>query len=380
VYAANTGSSSVSVFQIEAGGALVTVPDSPFSAQSQPESIVFDPAGNFAYVANAGSNDISAFKIDRATGSLNQIGNFPAGVTPVALAVDSTGAFLYATNAGSNNTSAYKINANSGMLTLVSTYPAGTTPGSIATITASIPLVTSVDTPGGGTSISQNGWIEIKGKNLAPVSLGTGGMTWSNAPDFASGRMPVSLNNVSVTVNGKSAFVYYISATQLNVLSPLDNTVGAVPIIVTVGGISSMPFISSLQSSSPAFPLLSGTKYIVATHTDNSLVGPPSMSVPGYPFTAAQPGETIVLYAFGFGLPTAPLANGSSTQSGTLPTLPVIQIGAGQGVVTFAGVIGPGLYQFNVTVPIASLSGDNLVICTYKGIASPLGDLLYVHP
>ena len=46
-------------------------------------------------------------------------------------------------------------------------------------------------------------------------------MTWSNAPEFASGRMPTQLAGVSVTVNGRPAYVYFVSPAQINVLTPL---------------------------------------------------------------------------------------------------------------------------------------------------------------
>jgi len=57
-----------------------------------------------------------------------------------------------------------------------------------------------------------------------------------------------------------------------------------------------------------------------------------------------------LLYAFGFGLPAGPLISGSGSQSDRLPTPPVVQIGGRAATVTFAGVIGPGLYQLNVIV------------------------------
>jgi len=103
--------------------------------------------------------------------------------------------------------------------------------------------------------------------------------------------------------------------------------------------------------------------------------------VPGYTFTPAQPGEIIVLYGAGFGLPGSPtvLVNGSSTQSGQLPTLPVIQIGGVAASVIYAGIAGPGLYQFNVTVPAGTANGDTAVQATYGGVSTPVGDLISVH-
>lgn len=240
--------------------------------------------------------------------------------------------------------------------------------------------ITSVNAAGAtGSDSAPNDWIEIRGTNLTPASIGPAGMTWSSAPDFASGRMPTSLSGVSVTVNGRPAFVYFISATQINALSPLDNTTGPVQVVVTNNGTSSAPFAMNMRSAAPSFPLVGTTQYVVATHADYSLVGPTSLSSPGYPFTPAQPGETIILYGFGFGLPTTALVNGSSSQSGPLPSLPVTQIGGLPATVTFAGVISPGLYQLNVIVPSAAQSGDNSLTCTYNGSTSPTGDLIAVQ-
>ena len=64
--------------------------------------------------------------------------------------------------------------------------------------------------------IAPNTWVEIKGSDLATagrladlagVGLQRGGLT-----------MPTQLDGVSATVNGKAAYVYYISPTQLNIL------------------------------------------------------------------------------------------------------------------------------------------------------------------
>src|SRR6185503_18101852 len=108
------------------------------------------------------------------------------------------------------------------------------------------------------------------------------------------------------------------------------------------------------------------TKYVAATE-GRFYVGPTSLSSPGFPFLPAQPGDTIAIYAFGFGLPSTPLVNGSASQSGELPSKPVIQIGGVPATISFAGVISPGLYQFNVIVPSTVPNGDNLVTCTYAG-------------
>jgi uncharacterized protein (TIGR03437 family) len=237
------------------------------------------------------------------------------------------------------------------------------------------PFITSIDTAGGFPDIAQNSWTEIKGANLGPAT----GVTWSNAPDFASGRMPTQLNNFSVTVNGKSAYMYYVSSTQINVLTPLDNTLGPVEVVVSDGTTSSLAFTANLRPAAPSFLLLGATQYDAATHLNSSLVGPVAISVPGYSFTPAQAGETIELYSTGFGLPVTTLTPGSSMQYGSLPTLPTVQIGGAPATVGFAYVISPGLYQLDVVVPAGAVSGDNSLTVSYGGFTSALGILIAIQ-
>jgi len=246
-------------------------------------------------------------------------------------------------------------------------------------IAVATPSITAVSTPGGFPDITQNGWIEIRGANLAPAGAGPSGTTWDEAVAFESRILPDELGGVRVTINGKPAFVYFVSANQVNVLSPLDDTAGTVEIVLTSGGISSAPFTANLRAAAPSFSLVGSTQYIVATHADYSLVGPPSLSSPGYTFTPARGGETIVLYAFGLGLPATPLVNGASTQFGSLPVFPQVQIGGQTAAMSYAGAISPGLYQLNVTIPQNVTSGDNKITLVGNGQSSPNGDLIRVQ-
>jgi uncharacterized protein (TIGR03437 family) len=238
------------------------------------------------------------------------------------------------------------------------------------------PLVTSVNVAGGGGQIAPNTWLEIKGNGLAPSSTAAG-LLWSTAPEFLQGKMPTTLGGISATVNGKAAYIYYASPTQVNVLTSLDATTGPVDVILKNGTTATAAFTAVERAASPAFFLFGGTNYIAASHVDYSYLGPASLSVPGYPFTPAKPGETVVLYANGFGLPATALTEGSSSQSSQLSELPVIQIGGATANVIFAGVVNPGLYQFNVTVPASVPDGDNAVSLTYKNLQAP-GALLTV--
>lgn len=248
------------------------------------------------------------------------------------------------------------------------------------------PTVYSVSTAYGGDGIAQNTYIVIKGANLVPATTAASGAIWSTAPSFASGLMPTQLDGVSVTVNNKPAFVYfYCSAAtdpscvedQLNILTPLDNTIGSVPVVVTSGTVSAPSFTASMQAVAPSFLLFSAAGYVAATHLNGGLIGPTSL-YPGYS-TPATPGELIVLYTVGFGLPSTALVNGSSTQTGSLPVLPVCTVGGTPATLSFAGLISPGLYQLNLTVPASAAGGDNPIACIYNGFSTPAGDLLTVQ-
>ena len=56
--------------------------------------------------------------------------------------------------------------------------------------------------------------------------------------------------------------------------------------------------------------------------------------------------------------------------------MPVCTVGGYPANLTFAGVVSPGLYQLNLTIPIAAANGDNLVSCSYGGFTTPTGDLI----
>jgi len=231
---------------------------------------------------------------------------------------------------------------------------------------------TVVNTAGGTPTIAPNTWLEIHGSNLAQTTE-----TWSNA-DFSKG-LPTSLGGVTATINGKQAAIYYISPTQLNVLGPVDTAAGPVSVQVTTAYGTTAPLNPTEQAIAPGFLEFDApTGHVTSTHLDYSLLGPSSLSQPGYVFTPAKPGETVVLYATGFGQPNPPIAN-QLTGAGPLPTLPAVTIGGLPAQVSFAGLVSPGLYQFNVVIPPSAPNGDLPLSALYNGVSTQSGVLITVH-
>jgi uncharacterized protein (TIGR03437 family) len=248
-------------------------------------------------------------------------------------------------------------------------------------------VISSVNTAGSPVSagIAQNTWLEIRGTNLVPATTPAAGVIWNSASSFAQGQMPTGIDGVSATVNGKAAYIYYVCSAatspcpvdQVNVLSPLDNTTGSVQVVVTNGTSASAPFTVMLNANVPSFFLFSGS-YVVATHANGKLLGPTTL-YPGLS-TPAAPGEEIVLWGTGFGLPSTAITAASSSQSGSLPTLPVCKIGTDNAPVAFAGLVGTGLFQVNLMVPnTAATTGDRSITCTYNGASTPATDLITVQ-
>ena len=221
----------------------------------------------------------------------------------------------------------------------------------------------------GTPAIAPNAYVSIYGTNLSSTSPGR---TWS-AADLANG-LPAALDGTSVTIDGKNAYVEYVSPGQVNVIAPPDTAAGPVPVQVTVNGQSSNIATVTLQAVAPAFFTFDG-KYLAATHADGTLVGPVGL-FPGTPSnftTPAKPGEIVILYANGFGATNPPAPVGQPTQVfSPFVTNPRITVG-GLAADAIGGLIPPfaALYQINVTLPASLPSGDLPVVGSTGGVSSP---------
>jgi uncharacterized protein (TIGR03437 family) len=328
---------------------------------AEPTTLIEGADGNFYGTAFTGGSGDSGtiFKLTTG-GAFTTLYNFvylTDGADPICLVQGANGTLYGTTNQGGTH----------GQGTIFSlTVP--------ATTQSTTPTVTSVVTAfSNSTTMAPNTWTVIKGSNLSPAG---DSRTWQTS-DFVASQMPVSLDGVGVSMNGEAAYVYYISPTQLNVLTPPDLTSGPILVTVTNNGTTGAAFASQVEPDSIAFFVFNGGPYVVGTHLNGSDLGPTTL-FPGSS-TPATPGELVVLYGNGFGNVSNPILKGSVTQSGTLLPAPVIQIGGVPATVQFAGLISPGLYQFNVIVPTSLPNGDNALTAQYAGQTTQTGVLLTIQ-
>ena len=141
-------------------------------------------------------------------------------------------------------------------------------------------------------------------------------------------------------------------------------------VVVTNNGAASLGFTVQTSAITPTLFTFDG-HYVAATHSDGSPVGPPNLFSGST--TPAQPGEVIVLYANGFGQTNVPLISGSPVQSRQLQVSPTVVIGASATAVQYAGLISPGMFQFNVVVPPGTADGDQPVTAVYLGATTQTG-------
>jgi uncharacterized protein (TIGR03437 family) len=305
-----------------AGSALVYSSYLGGSASESPNGVALDSSGNAYIVGSTSSTDFPV------TSGAFQTVNHGAG--------KATNAFVTKLNLGSTSPS--------------------------ITLGGIVPVDSNVGT------IQPGEWVSIFGTNLAGSTV-----TWNQ--DF-----PQTLGGTTVTVDGKSAYLWYVSPGQINLQAPDDTATGTVPVVVTTGNGSATANVT-LAAYAPSFLLLDA-KHVagIILRSNGSgaygggsydIIGPTGTSL-GYPTVAAKAGDMVELYGTGFG-PTTPAVLAGQAFTGAAATANVSVIINSQVRVTpaFAGLSGAGLEQINLTIPSGLGTGDVPLVATVGGVQTP---------
>ncbi len=218
--------------------------------------------------------------------------------------------------------------------------------------------------------VSQLTWVTIFGSNMSSTTR-----SWT-AADIVGGKLPTKLDGVTATIDGKPAYLSYVSPTQINALVAADQTLGPVSISTANQGLVSNTFTATMQATSPAF-FISKNNYVAGFRSDNkTILGPTTLFANSS--APAQPGETIVLYANGFGSGNTPIPDGQVIATPIPITGVSVTIGSTQAQVVYSALVAPGLYQFNVIVPASVPDGDAQVVASIGGAITPTGPVIAV--
>lgn len=242
-------------------------------------------------------------------------------------------------------------------------------PGPAPTIRSEQPVLQAFDF---GAGLSPGTWIQIFGSNLAPTTR-----QWAGS-DFDGDRAPTALDGVRVSVNGRPAFISYISPGQVNAQVPDDVGAGAGTVEVeNANGRSSVNVnVSRLTPAllTTADFSVGGRQYAAMLYPDfTTFVGRPNL-IPGVAFRAARPGDTVILYAVGCG-PTNPASPAGQIVRELRPLASPFQVRFGNAVAEAQAFMEPnfiGLCRFNITVPniAGDAQGDINVVVTVDGVAA----------
>jgi 6-phosphogluconolactonase len=140
----NTG---LRVFSIGTAGALNEISGSPYAVGTGPAGVLLDATSSYVYVANKGSNNISAFTLTAASGKLTAIAGSPfssGGQLPIAMVSDNSKKYMAVINSGSNGSTGnsdlqlFSFDTTvDGKLVAVSTATTGTDPTNPGAVAAS---------------------------------------------------------------------------------------------------------------------------------------------------------------------------------------------------------------------------------------------------
>ena len=202
-------------------------------------------------------------------------------------------------------------------------------------------------------ALSPGALITLFGINLAPVTASA-----------RSTPLPLSIADVSVTVNGLAAPLLYVSPVQINVQAPFAVSPGPAQIVVRVNGTPSAALNISIREAGPGiFTGLDGQA--AALNRDNSRNSPQN---------SAAVGTFVSLYFTGQGPLAVPVDDGAPAPIG-----PVIHamleasatVGGVPAEIQFAGLAPgyAGLAQMNLRVPPLP-AGTYPVIVKMGGVAS----------
>jgi len=314
-------------------------------ALNGPQSIAVDTAGNL-YIAD--TNNYSIRKVSNGViatiAGTGTAGFSGAQIEPTDIAVDSGGNVYF------SEQYAYRVRVLKPCF--------GQCPPQAAPAIAAVVNGASFQ-PG----IAAGSWVTIQGANLA-----------NTIDQVATGSLPTALDGVSVSIDGKPAFVDYVSPTQINVQAPSDSAIGPVSVVVTNNGAASAPAPAQLEAAAPAFFLYSGTNYAIASRL-------PDYAEVGDPSAPAKPGDTVVLWGTGFGA-TSPAVPAGTTVSGVPVVVPTPTVTVGGVPVTVVSALltsgCAGLYQVTIELPANVPAGAVAVEASAGGSPSPAGVLLFV--
>lgn len=211
--------------------------------------------------------------------------------------------------------------------------------------------------PNVATTLSPGSIFSLYGALLAPAGPGIEAM---------SNTWPRSINDVSVTINGIAAPLYFVSPAQINGQIPFETAPGPATAIIAVNGSPYATVNFNVVVAQPDVLVQNGGTQAVAVNQNGSV---------NTPSTPAHGNDVEVVYLTGIGIPTTAIPTGApspSAQPLALANYPYsITVNGQQTTVKFLGYAPgfPALVQANFVIP-QGLTGNLQLVVTVNGVSS----------
>ncbi len=207
VFVASQGDSSVTSFSISLSTGVLTANGAAVATGSVPTAMILAPSGTALFIANSGSNNISAYTV-KTDGTLTAAGSTQAaGTTPLSVAMDSAGKFLFVANQG------LQVDPNSGTVSVfaVSNTSLAEVPGSPFVVAA--PGASSGTGPSGVAVTPDGKFLYVANQfdsTVSKFSVDAAGVL-TRGPVVPVGTTPATL---AITADG--GFLYVANASTIS--------------------------------------------------------------------------------------------------------------------------------------------------------------------
>lgn len=175
------------------------------------------------------------------------------------------------------------------------------------------------------------------------------GSGWAATSQSATAApYPLSLNGVTVLVNGAAAAIYSVTPTTIDFVVPWATAPGTAAISVKTASATSNTVNVPVAATAPGVLTIAqnGSGPAIMQHADYTQVTPDHPAVGG---------ETLIVYLTGLGAVTPAVSDGagsSVSSPSTTAQQPTVLIGGKAANVAYSGLTTyPGLYQINVLMP-----------------------------
>jgi 6-phosphogluconolactonase (cycloisomerase 2 family) len=315
-YVADAGSNDVTAYSINAASGTLTSAGTVIAAN--PSSVAVDPLQRSTYVTRLGDNSVGTYSLNATTGGLTATGTVAAGSSPSSVAVDPSGRFVYAANSVSNDVSMYMIDANTGKLTSIGTLAAGTTPVALA-----------IDPTGQFVLVANQGSSDV---SVYSIDVNTGVLTSNGPLDPTTNPTlpnPDPSGRTSIAFDPSGRLVY-VGAQSGSVLTYISSVMTPFFVFAGITNAGTSPIILAADPSGPfgyAGETNSNTIHIFSINSTSGALNPAGTIATGQaPVSLAVESSGKFAYA----------ANKTSNN------ISIYSVDASTGILTSAGTVPAG--------------------------------------